>query len=266
MLMRAMLVIASGFIFIFSPGLPMNLISRYSPDYKRDLVYWGIGAWLITTLINQFFSSILRQFMYRGDAVVGFTAKPMDFLFITLSAFISALLLGAGMLLILRFKSRKQPQVDLTADGLALGFGAGLVAQVFTGITLVGAGFQVLFGNQSSNITVDAIASSNALILFTSIITLILFRIALLTVSAAQGVLIARSIANKNGRFWTGVLVMALFTAIILSIQLLLGGADAGQVSVGITPAPISIVTGLYYLAAFLAAYFWLVKTLQLKK
>ena len=266
MFIRALLVVASGFIFIFSPGLPMNLISRYRPDYKRDLVYWGIGAWFVANLLNLFISILLRQYMYRDLAVIGFTAKPLDFAFIFLSAFISAIFLGLLMLLVLRIKSGKQPQVDLTADGLALGFGTGLIAQVFTGITLVGAGFQVLFGNTSSNITVDAIANSSPLVLVVSILALILFRIALLAVSAVQGILTARSIANKNGAFWAGVIVMALFTTIVIYVQLLMGGSDAGQVSVGITPAPVSIVTGLYYLIAFIAAYYWLVKTLQLKK
>ncbi len=266
MFLRALLVIASGFIFIFSPGLPMGLISRYSPNYKRDLVYWGIGVWLIVNLFSQFTSILLRQFMYQNAETVGFTASAVDFSFIFLSALLSALLLGVGMLLVLRIKSKDHAQKDRIADGLALGFGAGLVAQVFTGITLVGAGFQVLFGNVSANITVEAITSSNALLLFASIITLVLFRIALLAVSAVQGVLTAGSTAGKRGYFWIGVITMALFNALILSIQLLMGGLDAGQVSVGITPAPISIVTGLYYLAVFIAAFYWLIRALQVDR
>ena len=266
MFLRALLVIASGFIFIFSPGLPMGLIGRNSPDYKRDLVYWGIGVWLVTNLINQFFSSLLRQVMYQGAISTGFTGQPLDYSFIFLSALIAALFIGIGMLIVLRIKSKEQPAPALMADGLALGFGAGLVAQVFTGITLVGAGFQVLFGNTASNITIEAITSSSTLLLSASIITLILFRVALLAISAVQGVLTARSISGRKGLFWAGVLVMALFSALILSIQLLLGGADAGQISVGITPAPISIVSAFYYLAAFIAAYYWLVKTLRIKK
>ena len=266
MFLRALLVIASGFIFIFSPGLPMGLISRYSPDYKRDLVYWGIGLWLVTNLINQFFSSILRQVMYQGAASVGFTGQPLDFSFIFFSALIAALFIGLGMLIVLRIKSKDQPAPALMADGLALGFGAGLVAQVFTGIILVGAGFQVLFGNTASNITVEAISTSNALLLSASIIALILFRVAFLAASAVQGVLTAQSIGHKKGRFWIAVLAMTLFMALVIYIQLILGGAEAGQVSVGITPAPISIATAIYYLAAFIAAYYWLINTLKIKK
>ena len=266
MFLRALLVIASGFIFIFSPGLPMGLISRYTPDYKRDLVYWGIGLWLVANLVNQFFSSLLRQVMYQGALTTGFSGQPVDFSFAFFSALISAVFIGFGMLIVLRIKSKGQSQDGLIADGLALGFGAGLVAQVFTGIILVGAGFQVLFGNVSSNTTVQTIADSSYLVLITNIITLILFRVALLAISAVQGVLTARSVNSNKGLFWAGVLVMALYTALIISIQLLLGGADAGQVSVGITPAPLSIVTAIYYLAVFIAAYYYLVNTLKIKK
>ena len=82
MFLRALLVIASGCIFIFSPGLPMGLISRYSPDYKRDLVYWGIGVWLVANLVNQFTSILLRQIMYQGAVapgqLVGFGQRDGD--------------------------------------------------------------------------------------------------------------------------------------------------------------------------------------------
>lgn len=266
MILRAILVIASGFIFIFSPGLPMSLINRYSPDYKRDLVYWGIGAWLIANLINQFLSILMRMIMYSGSDFAGFTGQPKDFIFIILSAFISAICIGFAMYLVLRIKNKKDPGEDILANGLALGFGAGLVAQVFTGITLVGAGFQVLFGNTISNITVEAIADSSLTMLVVSILTLILFRVALLAISAVQGVLTAKSIQTKKGQFWSGVLVATVFTSLILIIQLLMGESMPGQISVGITPTPISIVSGVYYLLAFLAGYRWLIKNLQIKQ
>ena len=133
-------------------------------------------------------------------------------------------------------------------------------------MTLVGAGFQLLFGNSARNITTQALAESSLGLVVTSILTLILFRIALLAVNAVQGVLTARSIESKKGEFWAGVLVLTFFTTLILFLQLLMGGQDAGQVSVGITPTPISIVTGAYYLLAFLAAYTWLIRYLKIKK
>jgi magnesium-transporting ATPase (P-type) len=266
MYFRALLAVASGFIFIFSPGLPMNLISRHSPEYKRDLVYWGIGAWLVTGLISQFVRSLIRPLIYQEKAVAGYTGSSVDYLVILLTAFLSALFLGIGMLFVLRYKKKKEPKEDVVINGLALGFGAGLIAQVFTGITLVGAGFQVLFGNTESNITVSAIAKNSLAMVLISMITLIVFRIALLAVSAVQGVLTARGVEQKKGQFWAGVVVHTLFTSLILAVQLLMGEVIPGQVTVGLTPVPVSIVTSLYYLLAFSAAYVWLTKQLTAHK
>ena len=266
MLLRAFLVIISGFLFIFSPGLPMNLISRFSPEYKRDLVYWGIGVWIVSLIPSLFMQSLLRQFFYQGQVATSYTGQPFDFLVIFINSLISAFFLGLGTLLVLKYKKKKNPEANVYINGLAMGFGAGLVAQVFTGITLVGAGFQVLFGNTESNVTVSAIANSSIFLLIASMITLIVFRIALLAVSAVQGFLTARSVENKKGQFWAGVLVLTLFTFSILAIQLLMGEYIPGQVTVGITPAAVSIVTSIYYLLSFGLAYRWLSGQLQEEK
>ena len=106
MLLRALLVIASGFIFIFSPGLPMSLISRYSPEYKRDLVYWGIGVWLITLIPSLFIQSLIRQIFYQGQSVVSYTGQPKVYSITLINALISALFLGLGMLLVLKYKGK----------------------------------------------------------------------------------------------------------------------------------------------------------------
>ena len=150
MLLRALLVIASGFIFIFSPGLPMSLISRYSPEYKRDLVYWGIGVWLVSLIPGLFTQSLIRQIFYQEQTVAGYTGQLMDYSVTLINALISAFFLGLGILLVLKYKKKKNPGDDTLINGLALGFGVGLVAQVFTGITLVGAGFKILFGDTGS--------------------------------------------------------------------------------------------------------------------
>jgi hypothetical protein len=263
MLFRALLVIASGFIFIFSPGLPMSLIGRFNPGYKRDLVYWGIGTWLVANFLSQFTRSLIMPAFYPDQTTSAFTGKPLDFIVILMSAFLTALFLGIVMRLVLGYKRKKNPQDDRIINGLALGFGGGLIAQVFTGITLVGAGFQVLFGNTASNVTVSAVANSNLFMLLVSLITLIVFRIALLCVSAMQGVLTAQSMDMKKGQFWMGVLIHTLFTTIILTIQLLMGEGVPGQVTVGITPTWISVISSLYYLLSFAAAYIWLSKQLQ---
>lgn len=258
MLLRALLVIASGFIFIFSPGLPMSLISRYSPEYKRDLVYWGIGVWLITLIPGLFMHSLIRQILYQGLTVVSYTGQLKVYSITLINALISALFLGLGMLLVLKYKKKKNPKDSTIINGLALGFGVGLVAQVFTGIILVGAGFRILFGDTGSVETLSAIANNSMAMVFASLAAVIIFRIALLTISAVQGFLIAQSIEEGKGQFWVGILINTAFTWIILAIHLLMGEQIPGQVTVGITPTAISTVTIVYYLLSFGIAYGWL--------
>ena len=211
MLLRALLVIASGFIFIFSPGLPMSLISRYSPEYKRDLVYWGIGIWLVSLIPSLFTQSLIRQIFYQGQAVSGYTGQPLDYSITLVNALISALFLGLGMLLVLKYKKKKNPEEDILINGLALGFGVGLVAQVFTGIILVGAGYRILFGDTESVETLSAIANSSLAMVLASLAAVIIFRVALLAISAVQGFLTAQSIEEGKGQFWIGILINAVF-------------------------------------------------------
>ena len=263
MLLRALLVIASGFIFIFSPGLPMSLISRYSPEYKRDLVYWGIGVWLISLIPSLFTQSLIRQILYQGQAVAGYTGQPMDYCVTLINALISALFLGLGMLIVLKYKKKKNQKEDTLINGLALGFGVGLVAHVFTGIMLVGAGFRVLFGDTGSVEVLSAIANNNFAMVLASLVAVIIFRVALLTVSAVQGFLTARSIEEGKGQFWAGILINTAFTWIILAIHLLMDEQIPGQVSVGITPTAVSVVSIGYYLLSFGIAYGWLTNQLK---
>ena len=58
MILKGLLVVASGFIFIFSPGVPMKLISRYRPDYKKEGLYWGIGIWIIPSSSARLFKAL----------------------------------------------------------------------------------------------------------------------------------------------------------------------------------------------------------------
>ena len=263
MLLRALLVIASGFIFIFSPGLPMSLISRFSPEYKRDLVYWGIGTWLVSLIPSLFTQSLIRQIIYQGQAVSGFSGQPMDYGITLINALISALFLGLGMLLVLKYKKKKNPEEDTLINGLAMGFGVGLVAQVFTGIILVGAGYKILFGDTESVETLSMIANSSFAMVLASLAAVIVFRIALLAISAVQGFLTAQSIEGSKGQFWVGILINTAFTWIILAIHLLMGEQIPGQVTVGITPTVVSIVTIVYYLLSFGIAYGWLSNQLK---
>jgi len=254
-ILRGLLIAASGFLFIFSPGLPMSLLVRRSPSFNRDIVYWGIGAWLVALLPSLFLQSLLRQILQNSPMPRGLSGQPMDYALTLAGALLTAFFVAGGMYVVLRFK--RIEATTLPPNGLALGFGVGLIAQVFTGLSLVGAGFRLMFGDASTE-TLVSLARVSYLNLMLALLALILFRPALLAVSAARGVLVARALYQRPPFFWLGVLVDAVFVWAILALQLALGSNNPGQVLIGGTDLPTSVVTIVYYLIAFGLAYRWL--------
>ena len=256
MILRGILIATSGFLFIFSPGLPIGLLSRRSPPINRDLIYWGIGLWLVALLPSLFLQSLLRQGLI-GDR--GLTGQPIDYIVTLLGGLVTATFVTGAMVLVLR--RRREPAADLLPNGLALGFGVGLVAQVFTGLSLVGAGFRLMYG-QLATPTLSGLATASLLTLLLGLLALILFRPALLLVSAVQGVLASRALLEGWGYFFLALLASTLFTWMILAVQIALGGENPGQLLLGSTDSLISGVTILYYLLVFGLAYRWLVAQL----
>jgi hypothetical protein len=247
--LRGLLVAASGFLFIFSPGLPMSLLvrRRHGPAFQRDMVYWGIGLWLAALLPSLFLQSLLRQALQDRF--------PADEALTLAGALLTAFFVTGAMYLVLR--RRRAEAAALPPNGLALGFGAGLIAQVFTGLSLVGAGFRLMFGD-ASTATLALLAQISFLDLLLTLLPLILFRPALLVISAARGLLAARALTERPAFFWLAVLVEAVFVWALLGLQWALGSETPGQVLLGEINAVISIVTSAYYLLTFGLAYAWL--------
>lgn len=263
MVLKGLLVLASGFIFIFSSGIPMRMISRFRPDYKKEGMYWGIGIWIITFFVSTFLQNFFRQIATGGQ-----NASTTSILPYLLGAALTTLLLQAGMLIYLR--SEKKKGGDVSSTGLALGFGIGLIAQVFTGMTLIGAGGGMIFQGAGMKLaegtvqagTIALISSASFFGLLTALISMILYRVALLTISSVQGYLVADALLGKAARFWLGALVSIAFTWIIFLLQLVLGTENPGQI-LGITSPFISIISIIYYALAFFLGYRWLARELQ---
>lgn len=256
MILRGLAVAASGFLFIFSPGLPLGLLARRSPSFRRDLIYWGIGLWIVMLPPSLFLQSLLRQALVGQAPRPDLGDRPLDYALALLGALPAAILVQGAMALVLR--RQKSPAEALQPNGLALGFGVGLIAQLFTGLGLVGAGFGLMFGDLTSPI-VAPLAQASAADLLLGLIPLVLFRPALLVVSAVQGVLVGQSLDARKGRFFLlAVLVGVLFAWAILAAQLALGVENPGQVTVG-EMDPLAAGTAIaYYLLAFILAYRWL--------
>ncbi|MDP2965390.1 MAG: hypothetical protein Q8N39_05035 [Pelolinea sp.] len=265
MVFKGLLVVISGFLFIFASGVPMRLIARFRPDYKREGIYWGVLIWIIAFFLGTFLQNIVHQIISGGVNNEPITS-PWPFL---LGAVLTTLFVQIGMLIFL--KNYRKKGEDVASGGLALGFGIGLIAQVFTGMILITAGAGVLlqgfgvtlpFGNIQAA-TLELVSKEALFGLIAALLSLILFRVALLTFSAAQGYLVAVSMLGKKWYFWFALLGYSAFTWIIFFLQMLLGEENPGQVSLGLTSPLTSMASAVYYLAAFILGYRWLSKELH---
>lgn len=239
----------------------MRLISRYKPDYRREGLYWGVGIWIIAFLVSTFLQNLIRQIATGGASP---TAQQSSLTTYLLGAVITTLLVQTGMLIYLN--NRRKKDADLAGEGLALGFGIGVIAQIFTGMILIAAGVGVVFQGAGLNLnlgqiqtaTIEVISGETLLELIFALLSLVFFRIALLTVTAAQGTMVARSITDKRVWFWVALLTYTAFTWVIFFLQMLLGDPNPGQVSLGMTPLLSSAVSAAYYIGVFLLGTRWL--------
>jgi hypothetical protein len=265
MVFKGLLVVVSGFLFIFASGVPIRLIAHFRPGYKREGIYWGVLIWIIAFFFSTFLQNIIHQIISGG-----LNNEPItSFWPFLLGAVLTTLFVQIGMLIFL--KNYRKKGEDIISGGLALGFGIGLIAQVFTGMILITAGAGVLL--QGFGVTLpfgDIQAATLALVseeslfgLITALLSLILFRVALLTFSAAQGYLVASSMLGKKWYFLFALVGYSAFTWIIFFLQMVLGEENPGQVSLGLTSPFTSLASAVYYLAAFILGYQWLSKELH---
>lgn len=260
MLLRGILIALSGFLFIFAPGVPMGLLRRYGRGFPRELLYWGMGIWLVVLIPTYFLQSLARQVVQGpGSTVTSFEAEPGTYALSLLNAVLAALLLAGGMAIYLRRKRLEASERD--EGGLTLGFGVGLIAQVFTGLSLVGAGFRLVYGDTAES-GLRELASSPMLDLLVALIAMVLFRVALLTVSGAVGVLLSRSVGGSPRFFWLAAGIYAGFSWAIVAAQLAIGGENPGAILAGQASLLTSAVTVAYYLVAIALAYVWLQRML----
>ncbi len=256
MLIRGILIALSGFLFIFAPGVPMGLLRRYGGGFPRELLYWGMGIWLAALVPTYFLQSLIRQLVQGGGSVMpSIQAGPTAYTLSLVNAALAAILLVGGMGFYLRRK--RLPEAERMEGGLTLGFGVGLIAQVFTGLSLVGAGFRLTYGD-TTEAGLAALADSPMLDLAVGLLAMILFRIALLTVSGVVGILSVRSVSGAPRLFWLAAGTYAAFSWLIVAAQLALGGENPATILAGQASLLTSAVTAVYYFAATALAFRWL--------
>jgi hypothetical protein len=212
-------------------------------------------AWLVALLPALFVQSLIRQVAQGGAGASGLTGSLSDLAFTLIGALLTALTLQLAIYLVLRFK--RVPEQEKLSGGMAVGFGVGVIFQVFAGLSLVGAGYRLLFG-ETAGPTLAALAASPLLDLILGLAAMVLFRAAILTVSAAQGLLVARSLHGPGRWFWVAVALGAAFEWVLLVLQIALGGNAPGQIVAGQVSLPVAVVSTGYYLIAFALAFGWL--------
>jgi hypothetical protein len=145
----------------------------------------------------------------------------MQYAFALIGSLIAAFFLEGGKYLWLRLRKIKPP--ELLVSGILLGLGMGLLTNVFQGISLVGGGFRLVLGDTSMP-DLMKIATQAWGELLTGLLTLNVYRIALVAVSAAMGWLVAQTLVSGQRRwFWLAVCINATtawgYTAIGLALQ-----------------------------------------------
>jgi hypothetical protein len=241
----------------------MGLVSRRLRGFNRDLLYWGIGIWLIAQLPANFFKNLFYGIALGNTSTITDISEAGSYIFPLIGALIGAFIIEGSLYLYLRLKRRKAP-IQLL-DGLSLGFGSGLIAQVFTGLMLVGSGFRLVFGDTTGPI-LSYLSQAPVLELIIELTVLVLYRATLLVVTGMIGVLVARAITERLRYLWLAMIVEAAFVWIIMAIQLVLGVESPGSHSVGHVDLLGSVVAIVYYILVFGLAYRWLLSQSQLLK
>ena len=256
MIFRGLIVAAGGFLFIFAPGFPMRLLTRRFQTFDRELLYWGIGTWFVSLLPMLFLQSLIRQFVLGAGPSDAVPEGAWRFLLPLLSSLVGALVVQGALYLVLR---RKRPEKSAQfTDGLSLGFGSGLVVQVFIGFTFISAGFRLSFGDLSPPFqTVLAELPLHVLLIW--LLAHLLYRTAVPVVSGALGVLLARAVSGRLRFLWLAIVTYTVFESAFGFIRLGMGGQSSELSLTGGMNLVGLLITVAYYILAFVLAYRWLV-------
>jgi hypothetical protein len=201
LILRGLIVALGGFVFIFLPGTFISILSRRNMRFETSLLLWGMGVLVVTLFPAIFLTSLLRMIILGEHAPEG----GILYTFLFLGSLSAAIFLESGKYLLLRF--RQIPTAKLLGSGIMIGIGIGLLTNVYQGISLVGAGFRLVLGDTSTP-DFAKIASQAWFDLVLGLITLNVYRIASVAISAVLGGLVAYALIEGRQRWlWLAVLI-----------------------------------------------------------
>lgn len=201
LILRGLIVALGGFIFIFLPGAFVAILGRRNLRAENSLLLWGMGVLVVTLFLAIFLTTLLRMIIFGERA----PESGMLYVFLFLGSLVAAIFLECGKYLLLRF--RQIPTARLLGSGITLGFGIGLLTNVYQGISLIGAGFRLVLGDTSTS-DLARIASQAWFDIILGLLALNVYRIALVAISAALGGLVAYALIEGRQRWlWLAVLI-----------------------------------------------------------
>jgi hypothetical protein len=257
-LLRGLIVVASGFLFIFISGIPMRTLAGWTKGLSSEILYWGIGVGVVAATV--------ADALFQGTVVpviqswLGGQAR-LSLLTGYLVTLVGALVLAAfvEISLYLALRLRRFRGLDPERIGLRLGLGFGLVFQVATGVLLLGSGFRLLFGEASDPTfpLLSALADSPLPQVILYLAAKVASRAVFPLVFGALGLLLGK--ARIDGLRYLGLAVVgaSAFSWIVSVIQLSFSMADpleaAATFHLGASAAVL-----VYYLVVFALTDRWL--------
>jgi hypothetical protein len=244
--LRGIVVALAGMLAVFVPGSVIGVLARRGIRSRNPMLLWGMLASLIALLVAAFLETLIRLIV-EGGALAG---APPSYLSITISAVISGIVMESANYLMLR-----QRKATTAGEGVIMGAGMGLLVQVGVGLQFVGAGMRLIFGDTSTE-ELAAFAARPWPELVTHLLAFILYRVAIITLSAALGMVVARALLDRQRRWPRLLAAMAIYAAFAWGYAAL--GVQLGTET--LLPAVVAIV---YEVVVITAAYLWLSKNIQ---
>lgn len=250
MIVKGLIIAASGFLFIFAPGLPMQWLYRKYGNQAKSLLATGIFVWVIAQLLAIFVQSLIRPALPENVNIID-PGNPLEYALSLIGSLIAALFLAIGLYFILRRENKKATVAMFSV--LTLGFGAGLINQVFNGLNLVGSGFRLTLG-AITNSDLGEFAEVAFMDLILVLLALIAFRIALLIVTTMVAAMVGRAVFGEKLFFWQAVVLSALFHWAVIVIFLRIGDSP-GQLTVGQANPITSVISIVFCVLASWISY-----------
>ncbi len=244
--LRGIVVALAGMVAVFAPGSIISVLARRGVRSRNPLLFWGMATFLIALLVATFLATLIRLIVEGG----ALATVPSPYISITISAAISGIIIEGAKYVLLRWR-----KASVDGDGIIAGAGMGLLVEIFRGLAIIGAGMRLIFGDTSTD-ELAAFAGQPWPDLVAHLLAFIFYRAAIITLSAALGLVVVRAVLAARRGWLKLVAAMAIYAAFAWGYAAL--GLWLGTEA--LLPAVVAII---YEIVVVTAAYLWLSRSLS---